>query len=221
MPMVLITNDPMGTWYDGMKGRAFPISHIKDFHYFIPDELAPGGGVFGSCVIHFPDGQLLYTEAEYNEVVQQKNKAIDDLAKHAQTIVDMQKEKLRLQNEVDQAMRYKAEVPLNVANAIKSFRTDGRDNDYILKYLTRDHSNGPGRPSNRLVTLRNYSNENGGNLIQALVNGYTVEQSPEERLQEKIEELIQEWYCTPSVEDLAKGVKPLASRIVEQAKQLT
>ncbi|MEK5477541.1 hypothetical protein NYE70_11410 [Paenibacillus sp. FSL R5-0407] len=215
MPKVLITNGSViGTWYAGKTGKIYDISHVSTEVYMMKENDLPAP--FHKAV-RKEDGELLYTEAEYNKILQQREKAINDLAKHAQTIVDMQKEKLRLQDEVDMP-RDKVELPRDVFNAIESFRDNGWSPEDI--FLVSDRPD-DGEWAATLYKWRTSSASAGRKLLNALVNGYTVEQSPEEQLQEKIEALIQEWYCSPSVEDLAKGVKPLASRIVEHAKQLT
>lgn len=58
------------TWYHGMAGRMFTVAYIKDGHYFKPDEEDPEGGSFGPSGVHCPDGELLYTTAEYTELKQ-------------------------------------------------------------------------------------------------------------------------------------------------------
>lgn len=89
MPKVLITNGSViGTWYAGKTGKIYDISHVSTEVYMMKENDLPAP--FHKAV-RKEDGELLYTEAEYNKILQQREKAINDLAKHAQTIVDMQK----------------------------------------------------------------------------------------------------------------------------------
>ncbi|WP_055108928.1 hypothetical protein [Paenibacillus ihumii] len=175
---------------------------------FMPRDYA-GKFVYLPSIEEIPENEFTNLWRNSQLIAQQRDKAINDLAKHAQTLVD-------IQNELN-AMREKVMLPRDVAEAIESFRDEGHDNDYIMRYLARDLSNG-GTPSNRLVTLKNYSRENGGQLIQALANGYTVEQSPEERLHAEVKELLGDWRGSTIDEKL---IDRMAGRIVEHAKQFT
>ncbi|MGN7359974.1 hypothetical protein ACTHPF_26715 [Paenibacillus sp. SAF-054] len=188
MPKVLITNDSnSATWYHGRMGQLFDLAYAKHGHYFVV-----GFDNDGTAGVHFPDGRIVYTESEFEEVLIQRNKAIDDLAKHAQTIVDLQNEKLRLQQEVDRARDVqKVELPRDVADALQSYRDEGHDVDYIIRMLsTFSH----GTPLPRLQVLKAFaSNNRGFDLINALVNGYTVEPTP----RDKVKRLIEKWYTDP------------------------
>lgn len=216
MPKVLIENDSnSATWYYGKKGQLFDFTHSQHGHYFVEgfDNDGPAG-------VHNPDGRLVYTESEYEELLSQRDKAINDLARHAQSIVDLQNEKLRLQQEVDDAMDVqKVELPREVAEAIEDFRRDGRDVDYIIRSLTR--SAGPiGIPSRRLQTLQDFADENRGyDLVMALINGYTIEQTPAEKLTAKVEKLLKEWF-DPDGSLSAEHIHQATQQIVEHAEEL-
>ncbi|MNW38928.1 hypothetical protein D3C74_160080 [compost metagenome] len=185
----------------------------------LPIDLAPNyqitDGSYSGLILPYESvqevtGERTFTQNEVNDILQQRDKMIDELAKHAQTIVDMQ-------NELNAARR-KVELPKEVAEAIESYRHEGHDNDYIIKCLTRNTRD---TAFKRLGTLFSYCDQNGHLLISALVNGYTVEQTPEERLQEKLEGLIMEWYEAPGTDDgIEADVRWLATQIVAQAKEL-
>lgn len=69
---VLITDGSNSiTWYHGMEGKVFPVAYISNAHYFLPDQLDPDGDSYGPTGVHFPDGELLYTESEYNHINQE------------------------------------------------------------------------------------------------------------------------------------------------------
>lgn len=207
MPKVLIkkSSNPH-SWYVGDVGKMFDLKGSDEKHYLVP---------LGGLILK-TEAELLYTEAEYNEIMQQRNKAIDDLAKHAQTIVDMQKEKLRLQDEVDQAMqRDRVELPRDVFNAIESFRDNGWSPEDI--FLVSDRPD-DGEWAATLYKWRTSSASAGRKLLNALVNGYTVEQTPAERLQADIHGLLKNWLGSNLDE---KAIDQLTSQLLERATQLT
>lgn len=208
MPVVLITNDPKDTWYEGLKGRVFPIVSTENSHYVVPKENVPCSLRIGRYGVDLADGVLLYTQSEYNEVVRQRDKMIGDLAKHAQTIVDMQNEKLRLQAEVDQERKGRiVELPRGVAETLRYLGFDYSRAD-IISIATRTG----GGLSQATRSLQKVPFDT---LLTALVNGYTVEQSPEERLNNEIEGIILDWHEAPSGE-----VSVLTKRIVDHLKSI-
>jgi hypothetical protein len=129
---------------------------------------------------------------EQNEILkQQRDKVIEDLAKHAQTIVDLQNEKLMLLQQIERTIdEQKVDLPREVAEAIESIKADGNDIDYIIESLLAVY---PSRGTNRLEIIRSFALKNGYNFISALVNGYTVEL--EQR--DKVKQFIEKWYAVP------------------------
>jgi len=162
---------------------------------------------FGDAVVW--DKEPTYTEAQYNEVLQQRDKAIDDLAKYAQNIVD-------LQNELNQ-MRRKIEVPRRVANAIETLSKMGwTAADMYESTMDPDRGEFP----NQLVEFASVRGRQV--LLEVLVNGYTIEKTAEDRLKEKVAALIDEWYNSSETDaGYEAEIQQLADRIVEHAKQLT
>ncbi|MNW41739.1 hypothetical protein D3C74_188880 [compost metagenome] len=208
MPLVLITNgNRQGTWYKGHKNKACQISDYTD-KYFRTTSCGDG-------TVLREDGALLFTEAEYNEILQQRDKMIDDLKRHAQTIVDMQ-------NELN-ASREMVELPRDVAEAIEFLRQRKFSDFGIIALsdqipmLDRVYS---AKIIEHLKNIHSYPLMH--KIVRALVNGYTIEQTPEERLQAKVEGMISSWYKSPySDAGPDEDIHQLAAQIVEQAKQLT
>lgn len=179
-----------------------------------PDFQIIDGGYSGTiipfkCAFVLPVEERTYTEAEYNEILQQRDKAIDDLAKYAQNIVD-------LQNELNQ-MRRKIEVPRRVANAIETLSKMGwTAADMYESTMDPDRGEFP----NQLVEFASVRGRQV--LLEVLVNGYTIEKTAEDRLKEKVAALIDEWYNSSETDaGYEAEIQQLADRIVEHAKQLT
>ncbi|PAD73944.1 hypothetical protein [Paenibacillus campinasensis] len=218
MPMVLIKNGDNGTWYKDRKGKAYPISDYTDGYFYTT--------VCGHGTVRREDGELLYTKAEYdellsvcNELRRRFNKSIDDLARHARELVELKEERTTLLQKIERAVdedAKKVELPREVAEAIEDFRKDGHDVDYIMRNLVKAS---PDR-TRRLQILQDFSLSRGSELIMALINGYTVEQTPGKRLHAKVEELIYSWLDSPVDEAGAEEIHRLADRIVEQAQEL-
>lgn len=180
MPKVLITNGKRPcTWYSGREGKVYPISGFSDTHFHTL--------VFGLGTIQKEDGELLYTEVEYNEVKRQRDKAIKDMAKHAEDLVRLRRELGELQG-----IHKAVELPREVAEAIQSFRDDGSDIDGIIRFLVDNFA------GERLAIMRKYAAQHGFKFISALVNGYTVEHSPEEQQQEMVFQALKRWDALPS-----------------------
>ncbi|WP_068783178.1 hypothetical protein [Paenibacillus phocaensis] len=178
-----------------------------------PDFQIIGGGYSGTiipfkCAFVLPE-ERTYTEAEYTEILKQRDKAIDDLAKYAQNIVD-------LQNELNQ-MRRKIEVPRRVANAIETLSKMGwTAADMYESTMDPDRGEFP----NQLVEFASVRGRQV--LLEVLVNGYTIEKTAEDRLKEKVAALIDEWYNSSETDaGYEAEIQQLADRIVEHAKQLT
>lgn len=176
----------------------------------------------------------VYTAAEYkqlqelNEAALEQNKILRrqldevtrDLARHGLTIKELEKERFMLLQQIERAVdEQKVELPREVAEAIEDFRKDGNDVDYIIRNLTK--SVGPiGTPSRRLQTLKDFASENRGyDLIMALINGYTIEPTPSEKLAAKVEGLLKEWF-DPDGSLSAEHIHQATQQIVEHAEEL-
>ncbi|WP_339193133.1 DUF1642 domain-containing protein [Paenibacillus sp. FSL W8-1287] len=212
MPKVLIENDSnSATWYYGKKGQLFDFTHAQHGHYFVDgfDNDGPAG-------VHYPDGRLVYTESEYEELLSQRDKAIDDLVRHAQSIVDLQNEKLRLQQEVDDAMDVqKVELPREVAEAIEKCRSAwAKSANPYFHFLSPEYFG----QDNVGMVLKKFAYERPLDYMNALVNGYTIEKTPAEKFHAKVESLLYEWLHSPAEEP--EDLSLLAERIVEHAEEL-
>lgn len=81
----------------------------------------------------------------------------------------------------------KPTIPREVADAIESFRADGWDNPRIILISLKN-----GFPiTPRATVLVTYAHDNVDTLLAALVNGYDVEKTEEERAHER----IRDWYA--------------------------
>lgn len=96
----------------------------------------------------------------------------------------------------------KAKIPREVAEAIEKSIEDGFSNMDILYDLTSGYYDFTGKAGEWL--------ENGGDfdvLLSALVNGYTIEQTPEDKVREYFERLCKETQpsCGNRVEDRVRA----------------
>ncbi|OBZ08016.1 hypothetical protein [Bacillus sp. FJAT-26390] len=84
----------------------------------------------------------------------------------------------------------KVVLPKEVAEAIEDYRSGGHDTDYIIRALA---SRSGGMPLPRLQTLLDYAADHGHQLIDALVNDFTVEEplTTEDKLEAKFEQLLE------------------------------
>lgn len=197
-----------------------------------PDFQIIGGGYSGiiipfKCAFVLPE-ERTYTEAEYNEILQQRDKAIDDLAKYAQELAELKSERQMLLETIEKAAgeRKLVELPLKVVDAIEYLKQFGTKN--MLAMILRGQVTGwvLGNNPKRELAITILRSHEFGDILNALVNGYTVEKTAEkttkEQLKEKVVALIDEWYNS-SVTDAGyeAEIQQLADRIVEHAKQLT
>lgn len=196
MPKVLITNGvEEGTWYQGMEGTAWDVAKIEPSVYMLKSQK------YGdSRGVSKEDGELLYTQAEYRElseindyIQRQRDKAIDDLAKHAQTIVDLQNEKQMLLQQIERAVdEQKVELPWEVAEAIEFCLDQWKGFSEISVFgwfldISKFDSSKVGMAIKEFARIRPLD------YMRALVNGYTVELSP----RDKVKQLIEKWYTDP------------------------
>ncbi|MBU5672685.1 hypothetical protein [Paenibacillus brevis] len=200
MAKVLILRGRAGTWYEHSVASLHEFSHFEDCVYIVK----VGTGIVG-WEVREEDGLLIYTEAEYNEVVQQRDKMIDDLERHAQTIVDLQNEKLKI--------REKVLIPSDVAAGIEDcFKKWAGVPGSERHFLDVDQFSDISHVGSM---LKRFAYSRPMDYMSAIVNGYTVEQSPEERLNNEIEGIILDWHEAPSGE-----VSVLTKRIVDHLKSI-
>ncbi|MFU1797632.1 hypothetical protein ACM1RC_27460 [Paenibacillus azoreducens] len=202
MPKVIIDNCLIpGVWYEGKKGTVLDIEDYSDGVYRLKN----------GCSVLMTDGELLYTESEYTEILKQRDKAIDDLAKHAETIKNLREEIAMLLQQIERTVdEQKVELPREVAEALKSFWDDGHDVDKIIRLMLSSLPNSP-----RVRAIRSYAISNGGEFVSALVKGYTVEPEP----RDKVKQFIEKWYTEPNGDDTDAELYELADGILDLLQQ--
>lgn len=232
MPKVLILNgNSHETWYFGKAGQKYPVSGRSGDYFEVGPQFQK---------IHKNDALFFYDEDEYKKVMEQRDEMFTALAKKGLELGKIQhelynasfellrlKEELSKLQEDNSALLQQIErtvneqepviLPWEVVDAIQSFLNDGYDFDHIIKCLLTIPAEDD---FPRLKSIRDYASKYGYEFICALANGY-IEQSSRERLQEKVEELINQWYDTPETDaGLDADIRQLAAKIVEQAKQI-
>lgn len=180
-------------------------------------------GVFSGLFIPLENAievpsERTYTQAEWDRLLEdcsdvrkQRNKVLDDLASHAQTLVDMQDEL--------NASRKKVELPRDVAEAIEFLRNVNISGFRIVALSDQTPMLGGDYSSQVIEALKVIqSYPLGDKILAALVNGYTIEQTPEERLYAKVKELFNDWL--PDGDYDPYSINKLIEDIVGQAKEL-
>ena len=142
----------------------------------------------------------IYTAQEYKELQNLNEAALE------------QNKLLKRQLDEVYAAKKKVELPTEVAAAIESFQKEGRDVDYIISSLI---NTGPGTPTERLTILRKFSLIYGDLLVQALANGYTIEQTPAEKLHAKIEQSLKECFGRYSSEQFSMAADKIMGHVKE------
>lgn len=186
-------------------------------------------GKFSGAIIPFENAMELpkirtYTESEYNEILKQRDKAIDDLAKYAQELAELKSDRQMLLETIEKAAgeRKLVELPLKVVDAIEYLKQFGTKN--MLAMILRGQVTGwvLGNNPKRELAITILRSHEFGDILNALVNGYTIEKTAEDRLKEKVVALIDEWYNSSETDaGYEAEIRQLADRIVEHAKQLT
>jgi len=181
-----------------------------------PDFQIIDGGYSGTiipfkCAFVLPE-ERTYTEAEYNEILQQRDKAIDDLAKYAQELVDLQQERAELLQTIEKAAEEQrlVELPRDVAAALDSTGGPG----HVLAIISANQA----YFTERQRILREFATNRPDDFLSALVNGYTAEQTPRERFRAKVSAFLRDWSGSTLDEKL---IEELTEQIVEHAKELT
>lgn len=166
----------------------------------------------------------VYTAEEYNRLKelneialeqngilkQQRDKAIEDLAKHAQTIVDLQNEKLMLLQQIERTIdEQTVELPREVAKALdRRIKIEGAD----LPELIYDSFTNQTDPTKGKISV--YAADNFPEFIRSLVNGYTFKLEP----RDKVKQFIEKWYDEPgdltdeSLYELSDGIIDLLQK---------
>lgn len=157
--------------------------------------------------------------AQRDEALAQRDRALSDLAKHGQTIVELQDDKLSLLNTIERAVTHNEiqALPRSVVQALESFKRNGDELDTVIRWMIspwkRDIETAP-----EVVILRKYAADNGWKLINGMINGYVVEPQLEDP--SGIAETVLEWWKEHDIDakesDLEKLVDRLKGRIAIQ-----
>jgi len=158
-----------------------------------------------------------YNQKQYDEILAQRDNALSDLAKHGQTIVELQNDKLALLNTVERAVTHNEiqALPRSVVQALESFKRNGDDLDTVIAWMIQAEAWMP-----EIDVLRRYALQtgNGYQLIAGMVNGYVVEPQLEDP--SGIAETVLEWWKEHDIEakesDLEKLVDRLRGHIAER-----
>lgn len=241
---VLITNGSnKATWYYGRQGELHPVLYIKDAHYFVSDwdNDGPAG-------VHIPDGELLYTEVEYNEINQERLMRREELRKlmfvneslgqanhrYCQTYRAMTKERVGLLRELKEARadeklavanadrmtdeiielkkhidKKLVDLPRDVAKAIDYFKENEFNFEAIYNMSFR---NTDGTMAQALYTWVNGDGSH-SELMTALVNGYTIEQTKEDHINKGLKQLVETWIKEDTLGSDSSDAEQLATRI--------
>ncbi|WP_433581554.1 hypothetical protein [Paenibacillus amylolyticus] len=162
-----------------------------------------------------------YSQKQYDEILSQRDEALaqrdtalSDLAKHGQTIVELQNEKLLLLNTIERAVTHNEiqALPRSVVQALESFKRNGDDLDTVIAWMIQAEVWIP-----EIDVLRRYVLQlgNGYQLITGMVNGYFVEPQLEDPT--GIAQAVLEWWKEHDIDakesDLEKLVDRLKGRI--------
>ncbi|OPG98389.1 hypothetical protein B2I21_08545 [Chryseobacterium mucoviscidosis] len=157
--------------------------------------------------------------AQRDEALAQRDRALSDLAKHGQTIVELQDDKLALLNTVERAVTQNEiqALPREVVQALESFKRNGDDLDTVMRWMILPCIRNQ-HMTHEIFTIRNFALENGWKLINGMINGYVVEPQLEDP--SGIAETVLEWWKEHDIDakesDLEKLVDRLKGRIAIQ-----
>lgn len=151
-----------------------------------------GGGVILSLINHIKaleDDENIYRN-KINRMQAAYDDALADIAKHGQRIVELEREKRKLQEKLEAK---KVKLPKEVAEALRVRLIAGDDIEYVVWNVIQSPTKNP-RANENLLILRNYANNRHTlDLIDAIRYGYTVEEpTAEERMRDKIAAALRE-----------------------------
>jgi hypothetical protein len=151
--------------------------------------------------------ERMYSESEYN-------KLRDELIERREEVAALREEKRMLQEEINQLVaEKKVSLPREVAEAIEYFREPPLFSNFdIIELATRKEQPGDNRHT---LALINYARNNIDNFVMALVNGYTVEQTLQERIRQGVQKIYEQWTQIPSTGDDQADGADLAERITK------
>ncbi|WP_413373245.1 hypothetical protein [Paenibacillus taichungensis] len=158
--------------------------------------------------------------AQRDEALAQRDTALSDLAKHGQTIVELQNDKIALLNTIERAVTHNQiqTLPREVVQALETLKRDGENLDTVIRWMLIPSYQVGVNIISEISTLRNYAFENGWKLINGMINGYVVEPQLEDP--SGIAETVLEWWKERDIDakesDLENLVDRLKSYIAER-----
>ncbi|MGG4452370.1 hypothetical protein [Brevibacillus porteri] len=184
-------------------GRPYQVIEGKYSGYEIPQAYA----------VTIPE-EKLYTEQQYEQL----KKQLDIAQESAVSVIE---ERQLLQEEINAILAdKKVAIPLGIAEAIEHCERSGMSkygiiaNLNIIQYLFRDY---PQEVLDSLKTIKQFADAKGwtnvDTLMLALVNGYTIEESPQERIKRGVQEIYVKWTTIQSSGDDQADGADLAERI--------
>lgn len=163
------------------------------------------GGTFDGYFLQDREVELL------PEFVQVKR----ELLQRREEVAALREEKRLLQEEIEKLTAEKrVSLPREVAEAIEECKNAWNPfgDDIYLHFLNIDGFD-ERTTSGRI--LASYARSKPFEYMSALVNGYTVEQSPAERLKQGIQQIYEQWTHAPSTGDDQADGADLAERITK------
>lgn len=152
-------------------------------------------------------------ETELLEVVVKYGQSEKNIDRLTDNVAQLKRENQRLMNEVDEAREVKkVPLPKEVAEALDSYFREGNDVDFIVRTLSLNSGESA---RDRLKTIKRFAASNGFEFTAALANGYTVEQTKEERLREGLKTIYQEWDGAPCLGSWGANQDDLVNRITD------
>lgn len=239
---VLITNGSnKATWYYGRQGELHPVLYTKDAHYFVSDwdNDGPAG-------VHIPDGELLYTEVEYNKINQERLMRREELRKlmfvneslnqanhsYCQTYRAMTKERVGLLRELKEARadeklavanadrmtdeiielkkhidKKLVDLPRDVADKVQNLFNNGYTPFQIISYIRKS----PCYDIDRKFV--SWADKHQKPFMRALADGYTIEQTKEDRINKGLKQLVETWIKEDTLGSDSSDAEQLATRI--------
>lgn len=161
-----------------------------------------------------------FTQKQYDEILAQRDEALEqrditlsDLAKHGQTIVELQNDKLALINTIQRAVSHNEIQPLprEVVQALESFKRDGYDWDKVISWMLIPIYQPGVNLISEISTLRKYADKNGWKLINGMINGYMVEPQLEDHT--GIAQAVLEWWKERDIDANEKELQNLVDRL--------
>lgn len=134
------------------------------------------------------------------------------LTKTNHSVAKERDEKRLLQEEINQLIDgNKVSLPRELAEAVEGLKAAGLNEFGIFNSIFKPHTD------RRLQLLDTYitadTPRNFNKLITALVNGYTIEETPQERIKRGVQEIYEKWTTIQSSGDDQADGADLAERI--------